>query len=98
MNYQQSTNHFLVLFQFIDEEGLIYKPLDFEIFDNISSFGVFEVSRLAVFEKFLRRTSYLQLQLQTLTDVGTNVVTPPEIDALSKIPQQNVHDVSKVLR
>lgn len=84
--------------QFAEEEGLIYKPLDFEIFGNISAFGIFEISRLAVFEKFLRRTSYLYLHLQMLTEPLTECSSPADTDlVVPKLRTTDDGDVSKVI-
>lgn len=84
--------------QFAEEEGLIYKPLDFEIFGNISAFGIFEISRLAVFEKFLRRTSYLYLHLQMLTEPPAECSSPADTDLVaSKMRTADDSDVSKVI-
>lgn len=81
-----------VISQFADEEGLIYKPLDFEIFSTISTFGMFEISRLAVFEKLLRRASYLHLHLQTLADSAE--CSSPSQDVHKE--QTEVSELSKV--
>lgn len=84
--------------QFAEEEGLIYKPLDFEIFGNISAFGIFEISRLAVFEKFLRRTSYLYLHLQMLTEPPPECSSPADSELVApKLRTADDSDVSKVI-
>lgn len=84
-------------FQFAEEEGLIYKPLDFEIFGNISAFGIFEISRLAVFEKFLRRSSYLYLHLQTLTEPPAECSSSADTDSSAFKMRSDISDVSKVI-
>lgn len=81
--------------QFVDEEGLIYKPLDFEIFGTISAFGMFEISRLAVFENLLRRASYLHLHLQALTDTAVECATPAE-DICGRVQPSEIYELSKV--
>ncbi|XP_065222944.1 E3 ubiquitin-protein ligase MYCBP2 isoform X3 [Planococcus citri] len=83
--------------KFADEEGLIYKPLDFEIFSTISTFGMFEISRLAVFEKLLRRVSYLHLHLQCIADSGTETSLALE-DIQNRTEQSDVSELSKVVK
>lgn len=56
---------------------------------------MFEISRLAVFEKLLRRASHLHLHLQSIADSSAECSSPSE-DVRNKSETPEVYELSKV--
>lgn len=56
---------------------------------------MFEISRLAVFEKLLRRVSYLHLHLQCIADSSAETSLVSD-ELQNRIEQSDVSELSKV--